>query len=372
MHSLLEIYNNISIQQYKTDMGFKALVEGVHDNLFVIPEYQRKYRWTKDQVDELASSLIRDLPIPPIYTFRNTEGQLEILDGQQRVMSLYFYYIGKFFKSSIDSVFDYSDLDVNNAPNFEAALEEKYDNIVPTKFFMTLDRKQYDISYDSLPIMLKRKINYRTISVIEIKISQSENKDVTLHKIFTNLNNGGKRLSAQEYRNGIYPCNFSRMVISLNKNNLKWRKLYGRIDDKCDDVEFLYRFCALKTYVEFDGDTFKINDYKNSLNKLIDSFAELSYKFNETEIKEYKTRLEEFINSLEISRKYFKRTFLLEGLFVVWEKTDIGSTKFTDDICEKIYADPIINDTQQGGTVSMTNMNKRWKRIYEIISGDGK
>ena len=39
--SLLEIYNQISIQQYKTDMGFKALVEGVHDNLFVIPEYQR-------------------------------------------------------------------------------------------------------------------------------------------------------------------------------------------------------------------------------------------------------------------------------------------------------------------------------------------
>ena len=96
--SLLEIYNQISIQQYKTDMGFKALVEGVHDNLFVIPEYQRKYRWSKEQVEELATSLIRDLPIPPIYTFRNKSGQLEILDGQQRVMSLYFYFRGKFFK----------------------------------------------------------------------------------------------------------------------------------------------------------------------------------------------------------------------------------------------------------------------------------
>ena len=41
--SLLDIYNKISIQQYKTDMGFKSLVEGVHENLFVIPEYQRKY-----------------------------------------------------------------------------------------------------------------------------------------------------------------------------------------------------------------------------------------------------------------------------------------------------------------------------------------
>lgn len=96
--SLNEIYRKISIQQYKTDMGFKALAEGVHDNLFVIPEYQRKYRWTKQQVEELATSLLRDLPIPPIYAFRNENGQLEILDGQQRVMSLYFYYIGRFLR----------------------------------------------------------------------------------------------------------------------------------------------------------------------------------------------------------------------------------------------------------------------------------
>ena len=86
--SLNEIYRKISIQQYKTDMGFKALAEGVHDNLFVIPEYQRKYRWTKQQVEELATSLLRDLPIPPIYAFRNENGQLEILDGQQRTSAL--------------------------------------------------------------------------------------------------------------------------------------------------------------------------------------------------------------------------------------------------------------------------------------------
>lgn len=119
MVPLLDIYNKISIQQYKTDMGFKSLVEGVQENLFVIPEYQRKYRWDKQQVEELAASLIRDLPIPPIYTFRNEDGQLEILDGQQRVMSLYFYFIGKFFKSSKESGFDYSDLDFEQSKNFE-------------------------------------------------------------------------------------------------------------------------------------------------------------------------------------------------------------------------------------------------------------
>ena len=33
-----------SIQQYKTDIGFRTLVEGVNENLYVIPKYQRKYR----------------------------------------------------------------------------------------------------------------------------------------------------------------------------------------------------------------------------------------------------------------------------------------------------------------------------------------
>ena len=71
--SILEIYNNISVQQYKTDMGFKALVEGVHDNMYVIPEYQRKFRWKKSQVEELAASLIRGLPFRP-YTHIETNG----------------------------------------------------------------------------------------------------------------------------------------------------------------------------------------------------------------------------------------------------------------------------------------------------------
>ena len=368
--SLLEIYNQISIQQYKTDMGFKALVEGVHENLFVIPEYQRKYRWSKEQVEELAISLIRDFPIPPIYTFRNEAGQLEILDGQQRVMSLYFYFRGKFFRSSKESVFDYSDLNVYEEKNFEEILEEKYHNMVPTQFFMTLNGEKYDISYDTLPITLKRKVDYRTISVIEIKISEVEKRDVILHKIFTNLNNGGTRLSTQELRNGIYPCAFSRMVNNLNKQNKKWRELYGRIDEECKDIEFLYRFCAMKKYVEYDGTDFKVNDYKNSVNKLIDHFAEEAYGFDIETVEKYQKSLNTFIELLDISKKYFSKTFLLEGLFVVWEKTGIEIEKFTDILCSKIDCDKKIKETQQGGTVSITNMNKRWKRIYEILSDD--
>ena len=67
---LLNTIKNVSIQQYKTDVGFRTLVEGVNENLYIIPKYQRKYRWSKEQVTALVESLICGLPIPPIYTCR--------------------------------------------------------------------------------------------------------------------------------------------------------------------------------------------------------------------------------------------------------------------------------------------------------------
>lgn len=370
--SLLDLYNQISIHQYKTDIGFRSLVEGVHDNLYVIPEYQRKFRWNKKQVEELAASLIRDLPIPPIYTFRNKNEQLEILDGQQRAMSLYFYYIGKFFRAGREAVFDYSDLDVENARNFEEALQSKYHNIVPTKFLMEIDDHEYDISYATLPIQLRRKIDYRTISVIEIKASGVKNLDITLHKIFTNLNNGGKRLSPQELRNGIYPCSFSRMIKLLNKENKKWRELYGREDDECKDIELLYRFCALKKFVEYDGKEFRIHEYSNSMENFIDYFSEEAFNFSIKEIEGYKKQLEEFINSLSVSRKFFRKKTLIEGFFVIFSKTDLNKIKFTDTLSEQILNDTVMEETRNGRTTSSKVMNKRWRRMYEILSGNVK
>ena len=68
---LFSTLKKISIQQYKTDVGFRTLVESVNENLYIIPKYQRKSRWSKEQVVSLIESLICGLPIPPIYTCRN-------------------------------------------------------------------------------------------------------------------------------------------------------------------------------------------------------------------------------------------------------------------------------------------------------------
>lgn len=118
--STMSDLKGISIQQYKTDVGFRTLVEGVNENLYIIPKYQRKYRWSKEQIISLVESLIRGLPIPPIYTCRNSENQLEILDGQQRVLSLFFYYIGFYLDRRKSNSVDFSEIQVHNIPFKEA------------------------------------------------------------------------------------------------------------------------------------------------------------------------------------------------------------------------------------------------------------
>ena len=40
----LESYlQGVAVQQYKSDIGFRTLVESVNDNMYIIPKYQRKF-----------------------------------------------------------------------------------------------------------------------------------------------------------------------------------------------------------------------------------------------------------------------------------------------------------------------------------------
>ena len=87
-NKVMEYLERPVIQQYKSDVAFKTLVDSVNDNMYVIPKYQRKYRWNREQVEKLVESLIRGFPIPPIYTYRNSDNQLEILDEDKFLLSL--------------------------------------------------------------------------------------------------------------------------------------------------------------------------------------------------------------------------------------------------------------------------------------------
>lgn len=103
----IDIIEDVMIQTVTTQMSFSSMMNGLEKGDYIIPGFQRMYRWTESQVEELAISLVRGMPIPPIYCYRNREQQIVILDGQQRMLSLYFYYIGKFIKRKRNAFIDF-------------------------------------------------------------------------------------------------------------------------------------------------------------------------------------------------------------------------------------------------------------------------
>lgn len=357
-----------TVQQYKSDVAFKTLVEGVNDNLYFIPKYQRKFRWKREQVQELARSLVMGYPIPPIYAYRNTDGQLEILDGQQRVMSLFFYYIGKFIDTQKFSAVDYRKMDVANM-KYSEALEKSFDLIEMITYLENEDKteKRTDISYGTLPIDLKRKVDYTTITVIELRWDTMENRISDIQKIFENLNSRGTILSRQEVRNGVYNCLFYDMLRTVNIENSDWKKIRGRESDKEEDMEMILRLCTVEKNVGYKNGEFIINNYHSNYSEWMDELSESSLKMNEVEIEHYRLVLEDFFARFHLSKILGLQKALIESLFVVVEKTGLD-VQITEEVVNAVLNDSRYKNSSRQGMVQKGKMNERWKGTYEVLS----
>lgn len=371
--SLFDSSKGMNIQQYKTDVGFRTLVESVDENLYIIPKYQRKYRWTKEQAAALVESLICGLPIPPIYTCRNAQNQLEILDGQQRIMSLFFYYIGYYLDKKKNSAIDFSRL-VLGEKTFKETLMEHF---ALEEFHIQLegkDDKLVNVDYAALPVEIKRRVDYTSITVIEIKIDREKQRPQILRQIFANLNKGGSLLSAQEQRNGIYICPFYDMLQDINKNHDRWRKIWGREDAKERDMEALLRLCALRKYVSIKRQSlfsfdFVIEGYNSSYAKMLDRFSEEAMEFDEEQIIEYRDSLIHFFELFSVNVTQSSKIALMESFYVAYEKKGVRKL-ITPEVYNSILKNPNYTSYARQGTVRMKNMNERWKTVYEIWGND--
>ena len=357
-----------SIQQLKKEVAFKTLVDGVKDNFYVVPIFQRAFRWQKEQVENLAISLYKGLPIPPIYVYRNELNQMEILDGQQRVVSLYLYYIGKYTKKQRNNqlfLYEYGRGELSLADELE--MDDKLEDVSYVMKVREKDGKEYDkdISYAKLSSAEKRIVDYVPITVIEISID-NDDKEELLGRIFANLNSGGTPLSNQEFRNGIHQSSFYKMLARFNEENAKWRQLYGDIDKTSRDMEFLLRLSSIRDLVSWDGNEFSVQNFKN-YTKLLNDFSHESDDFTAEQILSYEKNLKEFVEKMPVHCP--KKIILWESLFVIINKTNF-SGEINQRLCSSILEDGTYKELSTSGTTKTEDMEARFKRVYEIVQGN--
>ncbi len=80
------------------DFNVSTLFNFVESGAVRIPGFQRNFVWDHARASKLIESLILGLPVPQIFLYEQARNRFLVIDGQQRLMSVYYFMKMKFPK----------------------------------------------------------------------------------------------------------------------------------------------------------------------------------------------------------------------------------------------------------------------------------
>jgi len=210
-----------AISSFGIDFDVEGLVRRLRKHDVYVPPFQRNFIWSQRESSQFIESLLLGLPVPGVFLAKDRQSQrLMIIDGQQRLKSLQFFYDGYFRpdpKQKKQQVFDL----VQVQPQFKGK------------------------TYESLEEDDQRRLDNAVIHATIVKQdSPEEQEDSSLYYVFGRLNSGGRKVTPQEIRSAIYNGELMDIVEKLNANPI-WRKLFGKQSERLKDQELILRFFAL-------------------------------------------------------------------------------------------------------------------------------
>ena len=78
------------------DFNTKTLVDFIDSGVIKIPGFQRNFVWDIRRASRLIESMIVGLPVPQMFLYEQARDKYLLIDGQQRLMSIYYFVKGRF------------------------------------------------------------------------------------------------------------------------------------------------------------------------------------------------------------------------------------------------------------------------------------
>ena len=186
-----------------------------------IPGFQRNYVWDIGRASKLIESLVLGLPVPQVFLYEVERNKFLVIDGQQRLMSIYYFIKQRFprldRRSDLRIIFDEHGKipdnvihDDNYFENFRLKLGESLPNH-PNRF--------KGLSYQTLE-GYKTQFELRTIRNVIIKQNSPQGDDSSMYEVFNRLNTGGVNLKPQEIRTSMYHSDFYEMLYRANSSTI--------------------------------------------------------------------------------------------------------------------------------------------------------
>jgi hypothetical protein len=153
--------------------------------------------------------------VPAIFLGKEEDTKrLLVIDGQQRLRSLWLFYKGRFENDE--------------------------------EFVLTGVADRFEgLSYRTLPEADRRQLNDSILHAIIVKQDEpEEDANSSIYLLFERLNTGGALLHPQEIRACVYHGALNNLLGELNQDP-SWRAVYGPENQRMKDRELILRFFAL-------------------------------------------------------------------------------------------------------------------------------
>ena len=246
-----------------------VVVEEIDAGQIYIPPFQRFFRWSKEKASKLIESFLLGLPVPPIFIFLDENNRKVVIDGQQRLLSVYFFFKGIFPKKSFP--LNFTEGRLSYILEKERKKLEKFDLIA-------VDDRWEGKTYLELSKVDKNWLSSIPVWMIVVRqVSPVEEIGSSFFYIFERLNTGGEILSPMEIRRALFYSKYIILLEKLNKDT-RWRKIIGKknLDQKLMDVELILRIHALSE---------NWTTYTEPMKEFLNEFAKRAKKYNSQDLK---------------------------------------------------------------------------------------
>ncbi|MCU8061706.1 DUF262 domain-containing protein [Shewanella sp. SM55] len=317
--------------------------------LIIQPEYQRLYRWDDSRRTRFIESLILGIPIPPIFVFTDEKGRWELIDGLQRLSTI-FHYAGILKNADGEKILPFSPSGTKLLPSLDGlswlALDEDEDKALPMSIRLDVERAR-----------------------IRVEILKRESDQRAKYELFQRLNTGGAKLSEQEVRNCVIVMLNKELYrkLELASQNLNFIKCTAQTEKSISEqkpIELLLRFLAYR-YKDYDQ---KIDVHVWLDDVAIDMATDVEYDID-SEILLFNrifVLLEKSL-SAESFKKYDNGNFIRGFLISAYEAITHGMSKNIDnlevggeakviDSIKNMWADARFTDNAKAGVRGTTRL----------------
>lgn len=339
------------------------------EEIQITPDFQRYFRWSDSQKARFIESILLGIPIPPIFVAQSKGGVWDVIDGLQRLSTIF---------------------------EFTGILKDKEKKPVPpsvlqaTKFLPSLGGKMWNNTEDDNNSFTdEQRIDFKR-SKMDINIIKRSSDADAKYELFQRLNTGGTALTEQEIRN----C----LMIMLDKDFYNWINelkdlpafqiclpLTEKQLSEQEEMEYIIRFLVYRytdtTKIKGDED---IRDFitDNMLKIIADesydrekeneifvqTFKVLQEILGEDSFKKFNAAKDKFYGALSITAFEVIITGLSENI----DKISKFSTEQKDtlkDSIKNIYAMDDYSEAVKSGTRPI-NRFKKLSKLSKDVFGD--